>query len=687
MKTVIAPARRASVAFVALLAASLLASCGGGGGGGGGGGAPAPPPPPPGPTNLYSIPLQRQLVTTDVERIIAQAVNEAQARSLVGVIAVVDRVGNVLAVYKMNGATDTQLVPPGPAASGPRTLSDLNTFRNPTAGNFDLQGVPAPRATAAIAKAITGAYLSSGGNAFSTRTASMIVQQHFPPSPATAGLESGPLSGVQFSSLPCSDLVTRYTSGAIPGPGPHRSPLGLSADAGGFPLYKDGAVVGGVGVSFDASYTFDPNVIDTDADAEEIIALAGSVGFEAPSAIRAEMVTVDGTTLRFSDAVRANLQRDPATAPAFSTLSAVGALVSVPGYFAQSTAPAILAGVNYGAEVSGVRQATTGEYANRDVFVLSDGAGANRYPPIGGGDGAAVGSPLTATEVRALAEEAFGVMTSARAQIRRPLNSRAEVTISIVDTYGTVLAVVRSPDAPVFGIDVSLQKARTAMFLSGSFAAQELLAANFNPTLAFGVGADPAVTGFVGQVRTFLGQPTALTGATAFAARSAGNLARPYFPDGQVGAPNGPLARPITQWSIFSTGLQSALIYENVVQHATFVLGLTPDTPARCTFLPPVTGAQNRLQNGIQIFPGGVPIYRGATLVGGIGVSGDGIDQDDMISFLGLHRAGLRVGSIGNASTAIRADQVVVSGTRLRYVSCPFAPFLDSSEQNACQGK
>ncbi len=687
MKMFASPARRRGGVVAALLAAMLLASCGGGGGGGGGGGS-ASVAPPAGPTHLYAIPLQRQLATTDVERIIAQAVNEAQARGLLGVIAVVDRVGNVLAVYRMNGATDTQLVPIGPAASAPRTLSDINTFRNPTAGNFDLQGVPAPRATSAIAKAVTGAYLSSAGNAFSTRTASMIVQEHFPRSPVTAGLESGPLSGVQFSSLPCSDLVTRYTSGAAPGPGPHRSPLGLSADAGGFPLYKDGVVVGGIGVAFDAEYNFDPNVIDTDADAEELIALAGTVGFEAPTAIRAEMIAVDGATLRYSDAVRANLQRDPTAAPAYPTLSGVGALVPVIGYFAQSTAPTILPGVSYGSEASGVRQATSGEYANPDVFVLTNGSGVNRYPPIAGTDGAAVASPLSATEVRALAEEAFGVMTSARAQIRRPLNSRAEVTISVVDTYGAVLAIVRSPDAPVFGIDVSLQKARTAMFLSGSFAAPELLAAIFNPALALGSGTDPAVTGFVAQSRTFLGQPTALTGATAFGARSVGNLARPYFPDGQVGAPNGPLARPITQWSIFSTGLQSALIYENVVQHATFVLGVTPDTPARCTFLPTMgTAGGNRLQNGIQIFPGGVPIYRGATLVGGIGVSGDGIDQDDMVSFLGLHRAGLRVGSIGNAAPAIRADQIVVSGTRLRYVSCPFAPFLDSSEQNACQGK
>ncbi|MEP0728216.1 MAG: heme-binding protein, partial [Parasphingorhabdus sp.] len=89
-------------------------------------------------------------------------------------------------------------------------------------------------------------------------------------------------------------------------------------------------------------------------------------------------------------------------------------------------------------------------------------------------------------------------------------------------------------------------------------------------------------------------------------------------------------------------------------------------------------------------FPGSVPIYRGDTLIGGIGVSGDGIDQDDMVSFLGLHNAGLRVGGIGNAAKAIRADNVVVdlgnANVRLRYVSCPFAPFLDTAEQNVCEG-
>ena len=137
-------------------------------------------------------------------------------------------------------------------------------------------------------------------------------------------------------------------------------------------------------------------------------------------------------------------------------------------------------------------------------------------------------------------------------------------------------------------------------------------------------------------------------------------------------------------------GLQSALVVGDLAAHLAYVTGASAtDTPQRCAAVPTVSH-QNRVQNGIQIFPGSVPIYRGNVLVGGIGVSGDGIDQDDMISFLGLHNGGARVGGIGNAPAAIRADQIVVdlgnATVRLRYVSCPFAPFLASASQNVCAG-
>ncbi len=641
----------------AAAAALILTGCGGGGDGG----AVTPPPTTGGGASaLYAVPAAEALSAADVQRVLAQGVAEAQARGTPAVIAVTDRVGNVLAVYAMAGARTTATLRPGPS------------------GNLDAQGVVAPATAAAIAKAITGAYLSSGGNAFSTRTASMIVQEHFPFSAATVGLESGPLFGVQFSSLPCSDLNQRYSAAGGAGAliGPKRSPLGLAADPGGFPLYKNGVLVGGVGVMSDGDYGFDRNVLDVDVDAEEIVALAASSGFEAPAEVRAERVTVDGTTLRYSDATTANFRSTPSAAPGFGSLTgAVGSLVAVNGYYAGG---AVLAGQAYGSEASGVRKASAAEFDNPDAFILTNGAGQNRYAPRAGTDAGDVPAPLTAVETRAILEEAFKVMARARGQIRRPLDSRAQVSISVVDSRGVILGVVRAPDAPIFGVDVAVQKARTASFFSGAFAGAEL-------------SADPSadVRAFVPATRAFLADPAALTGRTAFGARSIGNLARPYYPDGEVGRPPGPLSRPISQWSPLSTGLQSALIIGNVAQHLGFISGAVPDTAQRCTALPDI-GGQNRLQNGIQIFPGGVPIYRDGRLIGGVGVSGDGIDQDDMISFLGLYNASTRVGGVKLADPSIRADQLVVgtpAPARLRFVSCPFAPFLDTAEQNVCQGK
>ncbi len=650
--------RRAGVmARLVVAACFVLAACGGGGGGG----SPAPTPAPSGggSSALFTAPAPEALTAAEVQRVIAQAVAEARARNLPSVIAVTDRVGNVLAVYTMTGARPTAMLRQGPS------------------GNLDAQGVIAPAAAAAIAKAITGAYLSSGGNAFSTRTASMIVQQHFPPAPSTVGLESGPLFGVQFSSLPCSDVNTRVGTPGGTLIGPKRSPLGLSADAGGFPLYKNGVLVGGVGVMGDGDYGFDTNVLDVEDDGEENIALAATSGFDAPAEIRAERVTVDGTTLRYSDATTASLRVSPSSATPFASLPAgTGGFTAVTGYYAGAAA---LAGQPYGTEASGIRPATTAEFANPDVFVLSNGSGQGRFPIRAGTDAAEVTTPLSDTEVRAILEEAFKIMSRARGQIRRPLESRAQVSISVVDSRGVILGVVRSPDAPIFGIDVAVQKARTASFFSSPFAAGDL-------------SRDPRadVQSFVVKMRDFFGDPTTLTGKTAFGARSIGNLARPYYPDGQVDRANGPLSRPISQWSPLSTGLQSSIVVINIAQHLGFVTGAGPDTPARCTFIPDAAPGQNRLQNGIQIFPGGVPIYRGDKVVGGIGVSGDGIDQDDMISFLGLFNAIARVGGIKEADPAIRADQVItgqLANARLRYVSCPFAPFLDTTDQNVCQGK
>lgn len=655
-----------TIGFVS--SASLaLAGCGGGGGSGA---LPTPTPSPSATTTAsgalkYPAYAQASLTVADVQQIIAQAVGEAKARNLPSIIAVVDRVGNVLALFKMNGARATLVT------------SKYNSEFNTTIANpIDLEGVTLPAEAGAIAKAVTGAYLSSAGNAFSTRTASEIVQQHFPPAPQTAGLEGGPLFGVQFSQLPCSDLSQRFlpTGGPAAFIGPKRSPLGLAADPGGLPLYKNGVVVGGIGVMGDGDYGFDPDITNVDTDAEEYIALAGEQGFAPDPTITADKVSIGGQTGRFVDASVSNLS--PLQTNFAAINGAAGVLEALTGY----TNGSIIAGTAYGTEASGYRAATSAEFFDTDAFVLSDGSGNNRYPFKGGQDGADVASPLTAAEVRTIAEEAFKVMSRERAQIRQPLDSQAQTTVSIVDTYGTVLGLVRGPDAPIFGTDVSLQKARTATFFSNKVAAANLLA---DP--------DGDVAQFVGRVRTFLSDPTALTGTYAFADRPGGNLSRPYFPDGQLGTPNGPLSRPIAQFNPFATGLQAQLIAANLVQHVAYVLGQSPtDTPVGCTNLPASPNGIKRLANGQQIFAGSVPIYRGNTLVGGIGISGDGIDQDDLTAFLGLNNAGVKLGTLGNAPVAIRADNIVVTvngnPVRLRYVNCPFAPFLDTSAQNVCEG-
>lgn len=649
-----------------LLTASalVLASCGGGGSNNNGQTptpvATATPTPTPTTGSPFVPPAQESLSSAEVGQIIAQAVAEAQARNLPSFIAVTDRVGNVLAVFQMNGANPTAVV------SRERIGAPL-----PAGQIFGLQGAEVPAQLPAIAKAVTGAYLSSGGNAFTSRTASQIVQEHFPPAPTTVGLESGPLFGVQFSQLPCSDLSARFGDGLI---GPKRSPLGLAADPGGIPLYKNGVVVGGIGVMGDGDYGFDANILDSENDAEEAIALAGAQGFMAPTDIRANRIFVDGTSLRFSDVA----PDTPASGGSFAAINGTtGQPFAVPGYYDGN---AVLPGTAYGTQASGLRAASAAEFGIDGAFILDDGNGNPRYPIRGGTDASSVAQPLSQAEVRTILEEAFTVLYRARAQIRRPLDSTMQASISVVDTHGEILGIVRSSDGPIFGIDVSLQKARTATFFSNAVAAQQLLAA----------GGD--VAAYVDRVRTFLNDQNALTGTHAFADRSGGNLSRPYFPDGQVNMPPGPLSvADSATFSPFMVGLQTDLVGANIFEHVFFTAGANPDTRRGCSAVPDSPSGLPRVANGIQIFPGSVPIYRGDQLVGGIGVSGDGIDQDDMVSFLGLHNAGVRLsGAIGNAPKAIRADQIEVqtggTTTRLRYVNCPFAPFLDDPANNVCEG-
>ena len=654
------------------MSALLLTSCGGGGGGGTPTPTPTPAPTPtPTPTgSVFQIPALTNLTTGDIEKVIAQGVAEAQAQNFRAGFVVIDRVGNVLAVFAMNGAD----------------LS-LRTPRAPDGSATDLQGLdlPAPAALAGgISKALTSSYFSSVGGAFSSRTANDIVQENFPPSRITRGFESGALFSVQLSQLPCSDVSRRFLGAGVPGnlAGTKRGPLGVGADAGAFPLYKNGAVVGSVAVVGDGIYGFDQEYRERDGDLrEEIVALAATRGFEPAEAIRADRISIDGTLLRYSEATTADFRSGSSAAPAFASINGVvGALVSVRGYY--DAASGIVAGSVYGAEESGVRPANASDgYNDPDIWVVSDGQGNTRYLPRAGTDAATVAQPLTAAEVRTMLVEAFDVQRRARAQVRRPVDNRAQNTIAVVDTNGEILGLVRGPDALVDAIDAVPQKARTTVFFSNALAAADLAA-----------NGDAAIPPFVTAFRGFLNDPGALTGATAFSGRAVGNLSRPNFPDGEVGRPPGPLSVPEASFSIFSTGLQSRLVTPDIIAHVEYVLGARPaDVPQSCSRSPvvPATG-RNRINNGLTLFAGGVPIYRGGQLVGAIAASGDGDDQSDMIAFLGLYNAGQKLGTLGPPSPTIRSDQIVVplpgGSQRLTFIACPFAPFVGTDQQNVCRG-
>lgn len=600
------------------------------------------------------------LTESDVNTIVLQAVHEATARGKPATIAVVDRVGNVLTVTQMPGAP---------------TMATVTSGRGITGG---LEGASVPTTLAAIAKAITGAYLSSDGNAFTTRTANQIVQEHF--NPGVRDAPGGPLFGVQFSQLPCSDFNTAAatTKGAT-NAGPHRSPLGFSADSGGMPIYKDGDLVGGIGIMTKNTYSDDANIFDTDVDDDEVIAIAGVTGYEAPQAIRADNIAVNGNTLRYTDATSADLAAPVEPAGSFTP-------IRVPNFFA-GAAPGhfSIAGLAYGTPASGiVPDGTLGPVLYpgtlQTAFVFTDGAGHVLDQPRAGLVPAG-GAAITAAEAQALETSALNVAFSARAAIREPLNTNAQVTVTVVDLDGNVLAQARTPDAPIFGSDVSRQKARTAAFFSRPDAAARISAITAPASTDTGTFAD-----YITRSQALIG-PGAFSDGTAWSEVAIGNVARPFYPDGIDGNPPGSLSLNFyTHWSVFSTGLQTDLISTAVVDAVKSVLfnrklvfkGGCAAGPGK---LPIVSGGETQLADGLQIFSGSVPIYRGNTLVGGIGVSGDGIQQDSMISYLGLQNG---PSTLNNAPAAIRADTLTVGGVKLRYTNCPADPFINSNVQNPC---
>jgi uncharacterized protein GlcG (DUF336 family) len=209
---------------------------------------------------------------------------------------------------------------------------------------------------------------------------------------------------------------------------------------------------------------------------------------------------------------------------------------------------------------------------------------------------------LSASEVESIIMASVARANLTRAVIRLPLGSRSRMAIAVSDLDGKILGMFRMPDATVFSIDVAASKARNVVYFSGPDRV-----ANDLP----GVPAGTAVTN-----------------------RTIGFGAQSFFPSGIAASGPGPfrelylfdLANPCTQ------GRQPA----------------------------------NRNQSGIVFFPGAAPLYRNGALVGGLGVSGDGVEQDDYVT------AGGVVGF--ESPPERRADRVFIDGVRLPYWRFPRNP-------------
>jgi uncharacterized protein GlcG (DUF336 family) len=172
-----------------------------------------------------------------------------------------------------------------------------------------------------------------------------------------------------------------------------------------------------------------------------------------------------------------------------------------------------------------------------------------------------------------------------------------------------VLGTFRTGEATLFSWDVAVQKARTVMYYSR------------HDFLNFGV-------------------------KVAMSVRCVGFLAQCNYPPGIDGNSQGPFNG---QQEMFSGLLGNHCNPGAITANPSFQLN--PNLP-----------------NGITIFPGAFGLYRNGVLVGAIGVSGDGVDQDDLAAAAGCHDF--------LAPFAIRSDEFFLRGARLPYAKFPRDPAI-----------
>jgi len=272
--------------------------------------------------------------------------------------------------------------------------------------------------------------------------------------------------------------------------------------------------------------------------------------------------------------------------------------------------------------------AGAGTFGGLTNFIVEPNDSARPLPIgwlVGPTDSSPGAAPLSATDVQDIVQHGYDEASEVRAAIRLPLQARTQMVLAVGDTNDTLLGLFRMNDATVFSLDVAVGKSRNVAWFSSK-------------------DIDPLDTMDCPGQLDCLGQ--AFPPGTAITNRTISFGAQPFFPSGIGGSLQG-FPPP------FEPGpFRRAFIY---------------DSAHTCT-----NGQEpaNGRQNGIVFFPGSVPLYRDGDLVGGLGVSGDGVEQDDLVSF-----GGVRGQPNFQPPGSLRADQLKVRGVRLPYLKFNRRPF------------